>query len=291
MGRIKENTTGIINKEVVFEFYWPQDGSNDGNAVLKSNGSIFTPTENSVSYRIYGDAKTWLQGTISNSFSRFNTNISDVLRVTNVTPSGLPSVGVGGLWEINIRSTNWLSLPSSIRGLYSEFTVTSWAFNTIGKRPGRYTDIIHTWSGSTGYRNFTINYEVVNSVNPECKLILSNGSSITDSINLGTIISGQEKTSEYKIKLQCKDVYQANITFRMDDVISGSNGYKTQTVPGGFLQIRNDENNLVKLDGSTPEYIINPLDTYKSYSIINNAESVTRAGRFVKRLTLVLKIN
>lgn len=292
LGMLKANTLGVLTKSVVFNFYWPQDGSDNGTARLQSSGrAAFAPKKGSVSYRIWGDGKTWLKGTVGNDFRSFHTNFSDIITVNSVTNSRLPAT-TAGPWILNIHSRQWTSLPATIKGLNSEFTVNAWYFSTKGVPIGKQRDTILTYSESTGYRYFYINYEVVNDVHPECKLLLPNGSSSSDSIYLSLLNAGQERTTNYQIKLQCTDVYQASIEFKMNDVLPNSNGDKTVTVPGGYLQILNDEGNPVKLDGSKPEYIIGSTSNIqKTYSIINNAKHVTKGGDFHKQLNLVVRMN
>ncbi|WP_318492140.1 hypothetical protein [Photobacterium leiognathi] len=191
-------------------------------------------------------------------------------------------------------------LPEQDEGYTSDFIVKDWVYSPNEATKGKYhieTDI----NVKFNFESSTLHITTVNPKNPYCHVYVPNG----NNIDLGTIIAGNEKTKNITLHLDCQEVYNASINFKMDNILNGSDGKKATTLEGGFLSVLDKNKQIVKIDGSEWQDIISYNDQYHynnmkyrpkfnesvMYSIVNNAKNVITGGRFSKKLNVTIRMN
>jgi hypothetical protein len=296
LGKIKRGTEAIINAPLTFTYMNSKNSPRSFAAFgtyFNARGGAISPYGD-VSYKLYDDkGRIYFQGKVTNypGYTTFVVSKTSKVTFNTLERYGLPYQSVPGgqwwwrVWMYNITPS---SFPSDVVNLYSEYSVTSWKVDTRKfTKNGLYQEGVgHNMDNVNTQFNY-FDFEVVNDINARCNLINFDGGNIID---LGNINAGAEVTTVDKIKLNCTDVYQATISLTMNDLLSGSDSYKSKTVTGGYLQVLDENNKPVKLDG-TKEYKINPGgNNITTYKILNNAVNVSEGGTFRKQLNIIVRM-
>ncbi|PSU95240.1 hypothetical protein C0W80_18890 [Photobacterium leiognathi subsp. mandapamensis] len=260
--------------------------------------SIIAPVPESVSFSMlfrdyvayYGRLNNTLTGAIdlgTNSHGLKFNNVSstgNILNFNHVSP-----------WSININLYNAYNNNIYILNKYgfwpsywdAKFIIDEWFLTTKGQGIGTHTSTVQVYTPNTGTINFTLRYNIVPEVKPTCDIIFPSGTN-NYYLDFGNTTIGSISTKQLPITLKnCQDVWQAKLNIAMPD----SKDNKSETVKGGFLQVKNQDDEIIDLDGSYIGYIPTPNNKTLNYTIINNAENAKNGGKFKKNMYIKATYN
>lgn len=295
LGKVEANTVTIVHVPGKIKTIFNVGA---GGSFATSGTYLQTPTYPAISmsgnldYKLYDKGNTWFEARIGEGYNEINVIKQTHVKFVVGEMYGIPYDGKTPDWWRRIHLSNLNGgYPAETKTLISEWTYHSWKVDTRSAKylkPGIYTEAINASMHNQVWTRLYLKFEVVNKLNARCNLTNLEGGNI---ITLGHISAGKQTISVDKIQLQCTDVYRAKVSLSMNDTLSNSGGYRTKTVAGGYLEIQDNDNQRVKIDGSTT-YLINPsMDHIVKFKIVNNAENVLTGGEFRKTLNIKVRID